>query len=232
MRGADRVAEAGGSPPAQLEMLGDELLDVIHRYPDHVWVFLHEFPALTGERAATFRERRQRVRAPGRGGAAGRRRVGRVPRPRPVAHGPGVARHAQLHLPVVAAGRAPDGARRGQAVRRDLHPRHPGADPLTAPSSRRRRPAPSRSSSGSRRWRGTSRRPRGRSAGAEPERVAAGDGVERLGRQLVVDRRAERARAHAVHPDAVAGVLDRRHLGELDHRRLRRAVRARRATTP
>ena len=59
LRGADRVAEAGGSPPAQLEMLGDELLDVIHRYPDHVWVFLHEFPALTGERAATFRGRRQ-----------------------------------------------------------------------------------------------------------------------------------------------------------------------------
>ena len=59
LRGADRVAEAGGSPPAQLEMLGDELLDVIHRYPDHVWVFLHEFPALTGERAATFRERRR-----------------------------------------------------------------------------------------------------------------------------------------------------------------------------
>jgi len=59
MRGADRVAEAGGSPSAQLEMLGDELLDVIHRYPDHVWVFLHEFPALTGERASTFRGRRQ-----------------------------------------------------------------------------------------------------------------------------------------------------------------------------
>jgi TetR/AcrR family transcriptional regulator, cholesterol catabolism regulator len=59
LRGADRVADAGGSPSAQLEMLGDELLDVIHRYPDHVWVFLHEFPALTGERAATFRERRQ-----------------------------------------------------------------------------------------------------------------------------------------------------------------------------
>jgi AcrR family transcriptional regulator len=59
LQGADRVADAGGSPPAQLEMLGDELLDVIHRYPDHVWVFLHEFPALTGERAATFRKRRQ-----------------------------------------------------------------------------------------------------------------------------------------------------------------------------
>ncbi len=59
MLGADRVAEAGGSPPEQLAMLGDELLDVIHRYPDHVWVFLHEFPALTGERAAQFRERRR-----------------------------------------------------------------------------------------------------------------------------------------------------------------------------
>jgi AcrR family transcriptional regulator len=60
MLGADRVAEAGGSPPSQLAMLGDELLDVIHRYPDHVWVFLHEFPALTGERAEQFRERRRK----------------------------------------------------------------------------------------------------------------------------------------------------------------------------
>src|SRR3954469_13183551 len=59
MLGADRVAEAGGSPSAQLTMLGDELLDVIHRYPDHVWVFLHEFPALTAERAQHFRLRRR-----------------------------------------------------------------------------------------------------------------------------------------------------------------------------
>ena len=59
MAGADRVAEAGGSPSTQLAMLGDELLDVIHRYPDHVWVFLHEFPALTGERADRFRVRRR-----------------------------------------------------------------------------------------------------------------------------------------------------------------------------
>ena len=58
MLGADRVAAAGGSPSSQLTMLGAELLDVIHRYPDHVWVFLHEFPALTGERASQFRERR------------------------------------------------------------------------------------------------------------------------------------------------------------------------------
>jgi AcrR family transcriptional regulator len=57
--GADRVAEAGGAPSQQLAMLGEELLDVIHRYPDHVWVFLHEFPALTGERAERFRVRRR-----------------------------------------------------------------------------------------------------------------------------------------------------------------------------
>ena len=59
MLGADRVAQAGGPPSAHLAMLGDELLDVIHRYPDHVWVFLHEFPALTGERAEQFRVRRR-----------------------------------------------------------------------------------------------------------------------------------------------------------------------------
>src|SRR4051794_6179339 len=59
MIGADRVATAGGSPSAQLEMLGAELLDVIHRYPDHVWVFLHEFPALTDARAEQFRTRRR-----------------------------------------------------------------------------------------------------------------------------------------------------------------------------
>jgi AcrR family transcriptional regulator len=63
MLGADRVAEAaedeGAAPSAQLARLGDELLDVIHRYPDHVWVFLHEFPALTGERAEQFRVRRR-----------------------------------------------------------------------------------------------------------------------------------------------------------------------------
>jgi AcrR family transcriptional regulator len=59
MSGADRVEETGGSPLQQLARLGDELLDVIHRYPDHVWVFLHEFPALTGERAERFRGRRR-----------------------------------------------------------------------------------------------------------------------------------------------------------------------------
>src|SRR5438045_6978349 len=54
MTGAERVTQTGGSPSAQLAMLGEELLDVINRYPDHVWVFLHEFHALTGERTDQF----------------------------------------------------------------------------------------------------------------------------------------------------------------------------------
>jgi AcrR family transcriptional regulator len=57
--GAERVTAKGGTPSEQLTMLGDELLDVIYRYPDHVWVFLHEFPALTEERAEQFRVRRR-----------------------------------------------------------------------------------------------------------------------------------------------------------------------------
>lgn len=59
MAGAERVAKMDGTPSARLEMLGEELLDVIGRYPDHVWVFLHEFPALTSERAVQFRKRRR-----------------------------------------------------------------------------------------------------------------------------------------------------------------------------
>jgi AcrR family transcriptional regulator len=74
MLGADRVALAGGSPPDQLALLGQELLDVIVRYPDHVWVFLHEFHALTGENAEQFRKRRRayerRVEAVFEAGAA------------------------------------------------------------------------------------------------------------------------------------------------------------------
>ena len=58
MLGADRVKKRGGTPSEQLTMLGDELLDVIARYPDHVWVFLHDFPALTGDNATQFRARR------------------------------------------------------------------------------------------------------------------------------------------------------------------------------
>ena len=59
----ERVASYDGTPPAKLAMLGDELLDIIARYPDHVWVFLHEFPSLTGERAKRFRDRRHTYEA-------------------------------------------------------------------------------------------------------------------------------------------------------------------------
>jgi AcrR family transcriptional regulator len=59
MVGADRVAASNASPAELLVMLGDELLGIISRYPDHVWVFLHEFHALTGERAERFHRRRR-----------------------------------------------------------------------------------------------------------------------------------------------------------------------------
>lgn len=55
---AERVTATGASPTDQLELLGVELLRVITTYPDHVWVFLHEFPALTGDQALQFRTRR------------------------------------------------------------------------------------------------------------------------------------------------------------------------------
>ena len=59
IQSADRVSTSDGSPPQRLTLLGDELLGIIARYPDHVWVFLHEFPALTGTRANQFRKRRR-----------------------------------------------------------------------------------------------------------------------------------------------------------------------------
>src|SRR3984885_12050028 len=58
MLGADRVSLAGGTPTEQLAMLREELLDVLFRFPDHVWVFLHGFPALTGKNPEMFRQRR------------------------------------------------------------------------------------------------------------------------------------------------------------------------------
>ena len=59
MLGADRMDLTGGTSPERLTMLGEELLDVIFRFPDHVWVFLHDFPALTGKNADVFRQRRR-----------------------------------------------------------------------------------------------------------------------------------------------------------------------------
>lgn len=57
--GAERVASSDGSPAQKMRALGHEYLEMITRYPDHVWVFLHEFTALTGENATALRERRR-----------------------------------------------------------------------------------------------------------------------------------------------------------------------------
>jgi TetR/AcrR family transcriptional regulator, cholesterol catabolism regulator len=56
--GVDRVAALGGTAIERLTMLGKEYLEIVVRLPDHVWVLLHEFPALTGERATEFHKRR------------------------------------------------------------------------------------------------------------------------------------------------------------------------------
>ena len=58
LAGVDRVTARGGSAVEQLRLLGAEYLGILVRYPDHVWVLLHEFPALTGERATEFHKRR------------------------------------------------------------------------------------------------------------------------------------------------------------------------------
>ena len=59
LAGAERVASSNGSPADKVRALGHEYLEMITRYPDHVWVFLHEFTALTGENATALRARRR-----------------------------------------------------------------------------------------------------------------------------------------------------------------------------
>jgi TetR/AcrR family transcriptional regulator, cholesterol catabolism regulator len=57
---ATRIAGLDEPAAGRLRQLGHEQISVIARYPDHVWVFLHEFRALTGERAAHFTASRRR----------------------------------------------------------------------------------------------------------------------------------------------------------------------------
>lgn len=57
---AARIAGLEEPAAERLRQLGHEQISVIARYPDHVWVFLHEFRALTGERAAQFTASRRR----------------------------------------------------------------------------------------------------------------------------------------------------------------------------
>jgi AcrR family transcriptional regulator len=63
LAGAERVLSTEATPTELLTDLGVALIEVISRYPDHVWVFLHEFPALTGENATQFRASRRRYEA-------------------------------------------------------------------------------------------------------------------------------------------------------------------------
>ena len=57
---ATRIAELDEPAAERLRRLGQEQVSVIASYPDHVWVFLHEHKALTGERAAQFTASRRR----------------------------------------------------------------------------------------------------------------------------------------------------------------------------
>jgi AcrR family transcriptional regulator len=59
LAGARRAVSSDAPPAEKLRALGREYLDVITRYPDHVWVFLHEFPALTGESSDALRRSRR-----------------------------------------------------------------------------------------------------------------------------------------------------------------------------
>ena len=127
MLGADRATLAGGTPAEQLAMLGEELLDVIFRFPHHVWVFLHDFPALTGKNAEMFRQRRRAYERRVEAVFSRGHRVRRLPAAGHPASGHRVARHAQLHLPVAARGRSFLGQGSREVVRGHLRlgHRHP-----------------------------------------------------------------------------------------------------------
>ena len=56
---AREIEQLDASPSEQLRLLGIELIRVITDYPDHVWVFLHEWPALQGSYAIEFKRRRR-----------------------------------------------------------------------------------------------------------------------------------------------------------------------------
>lgn len=63
LQSARDIEQLHASPAESLRMLGIELVKIITQYPDHVWVFLHEWRALTGQEAADFRRKRRQYEA-------------------------------------------------------------------------------------------------------------------------------------------------------------------------
>jgi AcrR family transcriptional regulator len=54
----ETLAQSSSDPANRLRALGADLLRIIAAFPDHVWVFLHEWPALSGDNATEFRRKR------------------------------------------------------------------------------------------------------------------------------------------------------------------------------
>lgn len=58
---ADEIVAKNLPAKTSLEQFGLELVRITTTYPDHVWVFLHEYRALTGDNLATFHESRRNI---------------------------------------------------------------------------------------------------------------------------------------------------------------------------
>lgn len=59
LQSARDIEDLNTTAAESLRMLGIELLKIITLYPDHVWVFLHEWRALSGVEAVEFRKKRR-----------------------------------------------------------------------------------------------------------------------------------------------------------------------------
>jgi TetR/AcrR family transcriptional regulator, cholesterol catabolism regulator len=55
----EKAAALEGSASDRLRFLGHQLVNIIASFPDHVWVFLHEFRHLQGQPAEDFRKSRR-----------------------------------------------------------------------------------------------------------------------------------------------------------------------------
>ncbi|MGH3665590.1 MAG: TetR family transcriptional regulator [Egibacteraceae bacterium] len=59
LQSAADIEATEASPAERLRMHGIELLKIITQYPDHVWVFLHEWRALKGGEKTEFKRKRR-----------------------------------------------------------------------------------------------------------------------------------------------------------------------------